>query len=98
MAHRYLKPPKITGFRAGTTLDEMLMVKTFEQLRKDGDVLDVKGAADKTGYDPKHLQRLCREKMIDHVTRGMPIRPKEVQFFFLAWQLKGLFQYKKATA
>lgn len=86
------------GFRAGDTLEEMLQVKTFEQLLADGDVLDVKGAAAKTGYDIKHVQRLCREDRIDHVTRGMPSAPEEVQFFFLAWQLKGLFQYKKARA
>lgn len=87
---------RLKGFRDGTTLDEMLQVKDFEQLLKDGDVYDVKGAAAKSGYDVKHVQRLCRDKRIDHVTRG--VTADEVQFFFLAWQLKGLFQYRKARA
>ena len=86
------------GFKSGTTLDEMLMVKSFDELIKDGDVFDVRGAAAQTGYDPKHVQRLCREKRLDHVTRGLPSNPEEVQFFFLAWQLKGIFTYKRARA
>lgn len=91
-------PRKFTGFKSGTTLEEMLEVKTFEQLLKDGDIYDVQGAADKSGYHAKHIHRLCREDRIDHFTRGLPANPDEVQFFFFAWQLKGLFQYKKARA
>ncbi len=87
---------KLTGFKSGTTLDEMLHVKSFEQLLKDGDVLDVRGAAAKTGYTVKHIHRLCRENRIGHVRRGLT--SDESQFYFLAWQLKQLFTYQKARA
>jgi len=87
---------KLRGFKSGTSLEEMLRVKTFEQLLKDGDIYDVRGAADKTGYAPKHVQRLCREERIAHITRGLT--ENEVQFYFFAWQLKSLFNYKKARA
>lgn len=90
--------PARRAFKSGTTLEDMLKVKTFEQLLADGDVLDVQGAARQVGYAPKHIHRLCREHRIDHITRGLPSNPAEVHFFFLAWQLRGLFIYKKARA
>lgn len=77
-------------------LDLLLTLKTFDQLLADGDILDVKGAADKSGYSPKHVHRLCREDRIDHLRRGLV--PEEVQFYFLDEQLKGLFSYHKARA
>lgn len=85
---------KISGFKMGTGLEEMLRVKTFDELIKDGDVFDVNGAAAQTGYSPKHIHRLCRERRIGHVCRGLV--EKEVQLYFLAWQLRGIFRYKKA--
>lgn len=93
--HQHCRSRKPRSFSQNTTLEEMLQVKTFDELLKDGDVFNVQGAADKSGYVPKHIHRLCREERIPHITRG--VDDKEVQFFFLAWQLKGLFQYKKVS-
>lgn len=77
-------------------LEMLLEIKPFEKLLEDGDVLDVKGAAAKSGYTAKHVHRLCRETRIDHLSRG--VTPTEVQFYFLPEQLKGLFHYHQARA
>lgn len=77
-------------------LEMLLDHKPFEQLLADGDVLDVKGAAAKSGYTAKHVHRLCRENRIDHLSRG--VTADEVQFYFLPEQLKGLFRYHQARA
>lgn len=74
----------------------MLQYKTFDQLLKDGDVFDVQGASDRSGYTPQHIRRLCREKRIAHIDRGPT--PEEVVFFFLPEQLTALFRYQKAKA
>lgn len=93
------KPTK-SAFRCNTTLEEMLSVKSFEELLKDGDIYDIQGASAKSGYTAKHLHRLCREDRIPHIKRGVDLegKPTEVQYFFFAWQMKGLFSYKKARA
>jgi hypothetical protein len=95
MKHNRALPPKPGGFKKGTTLEEMLQVKSFDELLKDGDILDVKGAAAKTGYSYKHLQWLCREDRVPHVRRG--VTPEEVQFFFFSWQIRGVFEYRNKT-
>lgn len=96
MTRKHTKAPNKTGFKKGTTLEEMLRVKTFAQLLKDGDILDVHGASDQSGYTAKHVHRLCREDRIPHIRRGLT--PEEVQFYFYSWQMKDLFTYRKARA
>lgn len=88
--------PKVRGFKPGTSLEEMLRVKTFDELLKDGDVFDVQGAANRSGYTPQHIRRLCREGRLAHIDRGPS--PDEVAFFFTLEQLSGLFRYQKAKA
>ncbi len=88
--------PKVKGFKPGTSLEEMLRVKTFDELLKDGDVFDVQGASDRSGYTPQHIRRLCRENRIAYIERGPT--PEEVVFFFTLEQLNGLFRYRKAKA
>lgn len=77
-------------------LDVMLAHKSFEQLLKDGDLFDVQGASQRSGYTPQHVRRLCRENRLDHLERGL--NDAEVHFYFLPEQLKALFTYKKAKA
>jgi hypothetical protein len=77
-------------------LDAMLEHKSFTQLLTDGDIFDVQGASDRSGYTPQHIRRLCREKRIAHIDRGPT--PEEVVFFFLPEQLTALFRYQKAKA
>ena len=84
------------NFGVDTTLSEMLQVKTFDQLLKDGDIFDVQGASDRSGYTPQHIRRLCRERRIAHIDRGPTAN--EVVFFFTAAQLTALFRYQKAKA
>lgn len=96
MSQHQFAARKRKNFSAGTTLAEMLQVKTFGQLLKDGDVFDVQGASDRSGYTPQHIRRLCREKRVDHIDRGPT--PDEVVFFFTLEQLNGLFRYQKAKA
>ena len=87
-AYKALKPE--------SKLDVMLAHKPFEQLLKDGDLFDVQGASQRSGYTPQHVRRLCREERLDHLTRGL--NDEEVHFFFLPEQLKALFTYKKSRA
>ena len=74
----------------------LLQFKPFEQLLKDGDLFDVQGASQRSGYTPQHVRRLCREERLDHLTRGL--NDAEVHFYFLPEQLEALFTYKKAKA
>ena len=87
-AYKALKPTQ--------KLDVMLAHKPFEQLLKDGDLFDVQGASQRSGYTPQHVRRLCREERLDHLTRGL--NNEEVHFYFLPEQLAALFTYKKAKA
>lgn len=77
-------------------LDAMLAYKTFEQLLKDGDILDVQGASQRSGYTPQHVRRLCREDRLGHIRRGLV--EEEVHFYFIPDQIKGLFTTRRARA
>ena len=70
--------------------EKLLETKPFEELLKDGDILDVQGAAARTGYDPQHVRRLCHDGKLPHITRG--ITSKEVQYYFLPEFLVGIFK------
>lgn len=87
-----MKSPKISKLE--TPLETMLRSKTFEQLLIDGDIFDVKGASDRSGYTMQHIRRLCREGRLAHINRGL--NDEEVQFFFLPEHLTGLFKFQKA--
>lgn len=101
-------PPQLAAFQAliksrayaaltpTQKLDAMLAYKPFEQLLKDGDILDVQGASQRSGYTPQHVRRLCREERLACIPRGL--NPEEVQFFFLPEQIKGLFSNRRARA
>jgi hypothetical protein len=77
-------------------LDAMLAYKSFEQLLNDGDILDVKGASQRSGYTPQHVRRLCREDRLDHIRRGLV--EEEVHFYFLPSQIASLFSSRNKTS
>lgn len=79
-------------------LDAMRVHKSFAELLNDGNIFDVQGASQRSGYTPQHVRRLCREERLGAITRGLPGAPEEVQFFFLPEQLDDLFSYRKAKA
>lgn len=49
---------------------QLLKTKTFDQLLKDGIVLDIEGAAVLTGYSVQHMRYLCANRKVEHFTRG----------------------------
>ena len=85
-----------TRFKPGTCLDQMLDAKSFEELLADGDIFDVPGAAQRSGYSEQHIRRLCREERIPCIRRGPT--PEEIVFYFYPWDLAALFRYQKARA
>ena len=85
-------PKKRAAFNVHDTIEDMLDVKPFDELLKDGDIFDIDGAHKITGYSVQHLRRLCQQGKIEHVERG------EAQYFFLPRHLKGVFKTVQARA
>lgn len=83
-------------FKTGTSLEKMLEVKPFNQLLEDGDVVDVAAVVARTGYDARHVHRLCREGKMAHVRRGPAVQGTKI--YFLAWQLENIFHWNKKQA
>jgi hypothetical protein len=66
-------------------LEKMLKRKTFDQLIKDGEILDIETARKKLGYSAWGLRRLCRKGKLEHIVLGD-------RYFFLASQVQGAFK------
>lgn len=89
-------PAKKDGLDPKEKLGKLLEDRSFEQLLKDHELFDVKTAAEKVGYNPKHIHRLCRTGRLGCLTRGLDPDSKEVHYFFLPEQLLALFAYRAA--
>lgn len=81
-------------FPPGTPLEKMLKTRTFDSLRRGGEILTVRDMADKSGYSPKHIHRLCREGRLSCFHRG--VSSQKARLYFLGWQLRELFTYRDA--
>jgi hypothetical protein len=93
---RLIRSTAYKAMKPDEKLSAMLKHKTFEQLLKDGDLYDANGAAQRSGYTPQHIRRLCRTPTrLDHLTRGAG---EDAQLYFLPEQLDALFTYKKAKS
>lgn len=55
---------------ATPTLDSILATKTLEAAIADGDVLTIRGVAQKYGYHEGHVRKLCGEGKLRHAVRG----------------------------
>lgn len=76
---------------AAQQLEKLLKTKTFDQLLKSGEVLDIEAARKPLGYSAWGLRRLCRKKKIDHIERFG-------QYYFLKSQVKSAFTFVSAQA
>lgn len=77
---------------ADERLAKMLEHRTFQQLLKSGEVLDVHGAKRLLGYDAEwSVRRLCRLGKLAHVTRFG-------QYFFLREDVLAAFRSSPAKA
>lgn len=71
--------------------EKLLKTKTFDQLLKSGEVLDIEAARKPLGYSAWGLRRLCRKKKIDHIERFG-------QYYFLKSQVTSAFKFVSAQA
>jgi hypothetical protein len=76
---------------ASEQLEKLLKTKTFDQLLKSGEVLDIEAARKPLGYSAWGLRRLCRKKKIDHIERFG-------QYYFLKSQVSSAFKFVSAQA
>jgi hypothetical protein len=72
-------------------LDVLLKTKSFDRLLADGDIYDVRGASQRSGYTPQHVRRLCKEGRLEHFTRG--VNKDEVHYYFFPEYLTALFSF-----
>lgn len=77
---------------AAEQLNLMLQRMSFEDLLRKGYVLDIEGASYRTGYSQFHIRRLCAGRKVPHLLRN------ETQYFFLPWQIQGVFKAMAATS
>lgn len=62
-------------------------IKSFDQRIKDGELFDLDGAADITGYSPRYLSKLCDDKEVPHMRRN------GAGYFFTPEHIEGIFQF-----
>ncbi len=67
-------------------------IKSFEQRIKDGEIFDIDGAADITGYSPRHLSKLCEKKEVPHLRRN------GAGYFFTPEHIEAVFEFVEARA
>ncbi|MDE2100696.1 MAG: hypothetical protein KGL39_25855 [Patescibacteria group bacterium] len=61
--------------------------KSFEKRLRDGEIFDLRSAADITGYNPRHLSRLCETKKVPHIRRN------GAAYFFTPAQIEKIFEF-----
>lgn len=67
-------------------IEALLETRSFQQLLKDGDVLDLDGARKMLGYEANwSVRRLCQQGKLPHFRR-------ERRYFFLASQVAQFFK------